>query len=780
MSFKSGRAGSPTPTPLPGLLGEPSLDAVSLPKVVSVLCRGEISYLMQQAEDFSVATARLRHDKDVKERQSSRRKAAAWRRACERRDREEMLRRKAAQLAEEERQQELALQRDRDKDKWCKVLERISERKKRMTIGVSDDDDETALQESEKYAEGVNAGLPGPITLDHKIDMMRKAQKVKKRLERRLRQLADWKHEFQLFSEKDRHNFEATFKLFDKNGNRVVSSQELRDGLWEFGLRGLDMEERKTEYKVCEQVAATNLKMSDGADAGCEIYEFAMHVVPNVRRQFMKLRQESMMQMFSMKDADGSGRIPADECLDAVRTMTRIDIDKTMMHDATDELKRNAGVLTGRGNVVMAGPFAQASSADNVDGPSYDFRQFELLVARMTELSQRNAAGEQRRIQNKRNLDEATFSDFRSELIPLNKVFDRVDFDASGELDPRETLLLFKELGMIPNSPIDKMQISKIVERHKEVDFKQFLHLVHDVRNVIELRHEEQLKKIFLKHKDVDDHSIIHTAGVSRVLEDIGMETKTRREQDIVVRIIHESDREDTGRYSFKQVKRIWQRVKEQLHQLKLFAEEEVAQKCKFSTEEIGEFRFAFEQLDADGSGSLDTGEVKQAMVILNKTFVHEGQFENAMKQMDSDGSGSLEFTEFLSLLQMLRDEEGVFSVEQTPLTTLAKLNRKGIFMLLERFKQGRETLEDYGDEELVARVCILLEIEDKTCQIREYIEVADFSELLDFAGRLHMERGGMPQDMMRALAELTEAHNSVMEQQKAAAAEAEAAHEGA
>jgi calmodulin len=70
------------------------------------------------------------------------------------------------------------------------------------------------------------------------------------------------------------------------------------------------------------------------------------------------------------------------------------------------------------------------------------------------------------------------------------------------------------------------------------------------------------------------------------------------------------------------------------------------------------DLREMFEQIDEDGSGILDRGEVQQLMISLG-TNLSTGEFENAMRAMDGDGSGEVDFTEFLSWWEVNEAEIG-------------------------------------------------------------------------------------------------------------------------
>ena len=67
--------------------------------------------------------------------------------------------------------------------------------------------------------------------------------------------------------------------------------------------------------------------------------------------------------------------------------------------------------------------------------------------------------------------------------------------------------------------------------------------------------------------------------------------------------------------------------------------------------EEEEKLQAVWMKVDADGSGLLDEGEVRQVMIDMGKEFSDE-EFAEVMKEVDQDGSGELDFGEFLAWWQ--------------------------------------------------------------------------------------------------------------------------------
>jgi len=759
-------------------IGCPCIDALVLPKTVSVICRNDVAQLQALAEESAAAHTQLRHSHDLKERRATRRKAAAWRKACQQRELDHERQQKAEELAERQHLEELELANQRKEEvRWSKVLDRLRDRKARMK-----DEMRASVMEShqaELCAVAAEASeksklltlIQGDVECspDARVEMLRQAHKLKKRAQKRCLRHETRKSQFWELSDHDRTLFEAAFARFDKTGTKSLEPLELRDALHEFGVRGIDAEESSVLLRFCDSAASANLKTSGCAGPGSvDLFEFAMEVVPMVQKQLMKLRRPTLLHYFDGVDAEGSGKVPFIRCVDAARLFAFVDASLETARRALNKLQHNdSGVLSSPdavlqdfASVVVAKTMARSSTLSislprlsdttREEELTLDFPQFELLTFHVVEQAWREAAASQRRIEKHRKLDAETAQSFRVELIALNELFDRADWDHSGSLDARESLQLCKELGMLPKSPADKLAITRLVTKHPELDFKKFLHVVTDIRRFQEARLSEQVLKLCGKFKDPENPEMVHVSGVSRVFEELGICPQTRQEQEAVSRIIHDSDAEGVGKFPFAIVNGIVQLAKEQLYRVQLLAEEGIALEYGFDQNELGEYRWAFEQLDVDGSASLDVREVKAAMALMSKRSMSDLQFEAAFRQLDQDGGGALEFTEFLLLMRMLRDEEGVFSVEQTPLTSFDRMSRKGLVQILECFSVSVEALEELETATMVDRVGSIFGIEDAAAPIRDRLSVISYPALLEHSARQNAAQGGLPREILQ------------------------------
>jgi len=76
-------------------------------------------------------------------------------------------------------------------------------------------------------------------------------------------------------------------------------------------------------------------------------------------------------------------------------------------------------------------------------------------------------------------------------------------------------------------------------------------------------------------------------------------------------------------------------------------------------SEEIEEYRAAFQMFDEDGSGTISTKEFIKVLKNLGQNVTKE-EAENLMKELDVDGSGEISFDEFISYMRKIKVQEEI------------------------------------------------------------------------------------------------------------------------
>lgn len=78
----------------------------------------------------------------------------------------------------------------------------------------------------------------------------------------------------------------------------------------------------------------------------------------------------------------------------------------------------------------------------------------------------------------------------------------------------------------------------------------------------------------------------------------------------------------------------------------------------KISERDLAQIKGMFQQLDEDGSGTIELSELKDAMKMLGMSQDAKSLIEQ-FKYIDSDGSGEIDFEEFA---QMLSSTNSIYS----------------------------------------------------------------------------------------------------------------------
>ena len=83
-----------------------------------------------------------------------------------------------------------------------------------------------------------------------------------------------------------------------------------------------------------------------------------------------------------------------------------------------------------------------------------------------------------------------------------------------------------------------------------------------------------------------------------------------------------------------------------------------------FSREEVSELRGVFNEVDTDGSGTINQQELQAMLGSAGQTYSDQ-ELMDLMNEVDEDESGDISFDEFLSLMERIKGEASENSQHQ-------------------------------------------------------------------------------------------------------------------
>jgi Ca2+-binding EF-hand superfamily protein len=577
-------------------------------------------------EQLGTQTAERRKREDIATRRKGRRRAAAWRRACEQRDKQEFeelrLLREAKERAKLQEQQVLASKAEMRDTRWRMVMNRLNE--------------DTDLGVSRRSADN-----------DKRIESLREAKVLQKRKDRKNLRHEGHKAFFDSMPLDRRKLLAEVFFLYDTDGSGSLQAKELGECLREMGFRGYDTEERHAVANICEESVAGN-KIGDD-EGTVDMYELAAEVIPDVCKHLNRLRKGTFQETLSSIDLEPDGTYNFDQVIDAVRELWPFEFNADEIashHDDDFGLQLEGAVKKFISEQIGIGEFFHVLGRIAEDIHWFNFARQMGMKA-------------------EHGLDDETFRDFRNDLFHLENTFRAVDVDQSGLLDREETTRLMKQIGLIPKYASDEM--SRVFGGDDvNVTFRNFLSLIRKSRSVLEGRLYRKLKAIYPPWM-ADELSTVTPKFLNEtLLRELNSAPRSRKELRAVSRVIREADQDGDDAYTLDECMHICRKTEETLRQMRLQDESDTARAVGFSENELNEARWAFDELDADHSGALDKVETKKAVSLLgggdSDKFTNK-QFAIAFDRLDADRSGNLELPEFLRLLALMRNpaalEEG-------------------------------------------------------------------------------------------------------------------------
>lgn len=475
-------------------------------------------------------------------------------------------------------------------------------------------------------------------TLQNRMATIQKLRKMRKQQERMEKLAAARRARFVALPQSERDYLQKAFSHFDADRSGTLDLRELRKCLAELGLRGNNAEEKHMITQKCEEVALTSCSSNAFKISSAEIdfFEFVVELVPQIRAKLSELRRNALFSQFAQCDADSSGKLSADEVNNISKALN--DVSETVITDVCAEM--------------------------NI-GQEVDFETFQKLISRLHEKSQREKREMERKVQDIHHLDQDTFDKARGDVVNLWQAFQRFDEDESGYLDQGEYLQMLKEFGLMPSNKQDMAEIEKLItdtcaDVKWGMTFKEFLNLTFAIRERVAQQKIDEQEAAFNRF-DTDGSGQLGGPELLNCLAAMKICPRSRAEQDQIRQLIELADDDGSGELSFEEFQSLYQRVCEKLAASKLQDEVELCRSLGVSENQHKQFRWTFDQLDDDGSNSLDISEVRTALTML-RMDVSGDQLREAFTAIDQDGSGQLEFVEFIHLMKTMLNREGIFA----------------------------------------------------------------------------------------------------------------------
>jgi len=466
-----------------------------------------------------------------------------------------------------------------------------------------------------------------------------------------------------------------------------------------------------------ESDESSSVSSGEGGDTEvrCDLYTLALTVVPQVRERLMHVGNDQLLRQFYRYDRHGSGRLNFDQCADIVRNLG---LDHWVMREIFQETH---GSLT----------------------ETVDYDEFAQIYALTQERVERAIREYEHHIRVVTGINDEQFMAFRQDIVFLYDLFVRYDKDGSGGLGQNEIAPLLLEFGLLPRDPLARHNLAKLMKRIDRdedgvLDFSDFLKLIAEVRTSSQYGRREELMDLFHFY-DKDGSGALSIAEVSRLLCDVGLGPKSRKEQREAAALIRMVDVDGSDFVDFEEFQVLCQRIDEKFRNLRYEEEVQYACKCGFPSEELFQLRWIFDSLDTDASGCLDAGEIKLALTMLQKSVLHDS-FECALRTLDQDQDGSLDFLEFIEFVRLLRDGEGLFAEDRsvgepsTPFSNRVKhMDVRTLRWALELAGLSKAYLIVLSAEKILPLFCSTFGVSPDD-NLQDALQIHSMAELLTFA----------------------------------------------
>ncbi|CAK9023855.1 unnamed protein product, partial [Durusdinium trenchii] len=294
---------------------------------------------------------------------------------------------------------------------------------------------------------------------------------LKRRQERRGERLILARQATQALNVEEREMLQQVFELNSHTKEDLLLGLEIQRAVVEAGLAGHDAQERRQVAWACRPPAAWQ-------DEGISFEEFAGKVIPTCRQTLIQLRQEKMQKVLASVPREWTGRLPRSRLYEAARRVLPLDFP-----EIGDEVEDQPPALT---------------ELVTTDGESFSISVFASELQKFSEDWYRSQAQQRREIQQLWSLDQETFVASGADLPHLDMIFRRVA-GFKGFLARDEAEVLFDELGVVPQSLMQKRKTLGFLNEQSKYDFPSFVKLVDKIRWLIVSQEDRQLHSTFMR-----------------------------------------------------------------------------------------------------------------------------------------------------------------------------------------------------------------------------------------------------------------------------------------
>lgn len=445
------------------------------------------------------------------------------------------------------------------------------------------------------------------------------------------------------------HTSESTMPTLDNSVTdplqQLIDIRGVRAYLFEVGFFRGDVAERPKWFshvrEVMIEIGSTGCRWppegfesssQEDLDRGLFVtfHELVVRLLPKVRMRIKQKESQEWFRLFDKWDRDNDNKL---QHLEVMQLVTEMGFDHRVLLKLLNPRGTKGGALLEIG-----------------------FDKFADVMLSLREHHLRQQRQHDRMIKAKEYLDDDIFREFRKDLSSFYDIFlNYCHGEDNASVD--ELLPMLRECGLTPKSRVEREGIQKrlsLIDPDKggTFNFNDFLHFVKEVHAYRQRLYLQDHIAIFQAY-DKDANGTLDIDEVSIMMADLGLSPTNKREQQELGAIIRSADVDRSGTIDFAEFLYLVERIDEKLNRNRYQEELEFATMNGFTKENMRDFRFVFDCVDGDFSGSLSFDEVQEVLRILNINST-QSAFLKTWNEVDKDGNMEFDFLEFVEFLRLM------------------------------------------------------------------------------------------------------------------------------